>query len=77
MPVYGIVINNKVTNIINADDESIALPIAKHVSLDAFVVEIKPDEGGVGWIWDGTKLVQETPIEEITVQQEGEINANI
>lgn len=77
MPVYGIVINNKVANIINADDESVALPIAHHVNPDAFVVEIKPNEGGLAWLWDGTKLVRDNPVEEITTQQEENTDANI
>lgn len=75
MPVYGIILNNVVANVINADDVSVAMPIAKTVSTNAFVVEITEGSSeGIGWVWNGEKLV--LPAQE-TLPSENVNNANI
>lgn len=69
MPVYGIVVNKIVSNVINADDISIATPIAKSINPDAFAVELTAGSAeGISWVWDGEKLIappaQEQPTSE-------------
>ena len=62
MPYYAIVENNRVSNIIVADDEVTALAVSRNGSL---AIQCKTsDLISQGWIYDGKKLsapVTETP----------------